>query len=115
MSLKTPLVDVSLVKKMLYEDESYVKEFANASLQSFSEFKESFKNFVMAREMDNLRRAGHKIKPAALMLNLNPIIEMYEASKTLLEENASTEELSIIVDQMDTYCDQVLYEFKEIA
>jgi hypothetical protein len=115
MNIDAPLVDVELIRKMLYNDEGYVKEFANASIQSFSEFKASFKEFVLSRELDNLRRAGHKIKPAALMLNLNPIIEMYELSKKYIEENASTETLADIVGQMDAYCDQVLYEFKELT
>lgn len=115
MSLDTPLVDIDLVKEMLYQDDAYIKEFANASIQSFSEFKESFRQHVLARDMDNLRRAGHKIKPAALMLNLNRVIDMYEKSKQLLEDNASTEKLADLVDDMDTYCNQVLYEFKQIS
>lgn len=115
MSFETPLVDVDLVKQMLYQEEAYVKEFANASMQSFSEFKESFKLHVLARDMDSLRRAGHKIKPAALMLNLNQVIDMYEKSKKLLEENASTEQLADLVNEMNTYCDQVLYEFKQLT
>lgn len=114
MNLDAPLVDVELIKEMLYQEEAYVKEFAAASIQSFSEFQENFKNYVLAREIDNLRRAGHKIKPAALMLHLNPIIDMYDKSKEQLEKNASTEELSKLVDSMDQYCNQVLEELKEI-
>ncbi len=114
MNLDLPLVDVELIKEMLYQEEAYVKEFAAASVQSFSEFQNSFRDFVLARDMDNLRRAGHKIKPAALMLHLNPIIDMYEKSKQQLEDNASTEELKKLVSSMDEYCDQVLSELKEI-
>jgi HPt (histidine-containing phosphotransfer) domain-containing protein len=115
MKPEIPLVDKNLVREMLYHDESYVKEFAGASIQSFSEFKKSFRQYVLAREVDSLRRAGHKIKPAALMLKLNPVIEMYEQSKIMLEENASTEDLAGLVDQMDVYCNQVLFEFKELT
>lgn len=115
MSHQPPLVDVELIRDMLYQDEKYVKEFAGASIQSFSEFRESFRKHVIARDMEELRRAGHKIKPAALMLNLDEIIEMYEKSKLLLQDNAEDEELDKLVDEMDSYCGQVLEEFREIA
>lgn len=109
------LVDVGLIREMLYDDDNYVKEFAQASIQSFSEFKVSFKHSLLGRDLDELRRAGHKIKPVAMMLKLDPVIEMYETSKTYLAENKSTEELANLADSMDSYCDQLLIEFKEIA
>lgn len=115
MSHHPPFVDVELIRDMLYRDEKYVKEFAGASIQSFSEFKESFREHVIAREMEELRRAGHKIKPAALMLNLNAIIDMYEKSKLLLQNDADDDELKELVDAMDTFCEQILEEFSEIA
>jgi hypothetical protein len=115
MSTKGPLVDVELIRNMLYNDDAYVKEFAGASIQSFSEFKKSFKKHVLNRDLDELRRAGHKIKPAALMLNLNPVIDMYEKSKEMLDNNATVEELQKITDKMDSYCGQVLTEFEEIS
>ncbi len=115
MDTNKQLVDVQLVRNMLYDDDGYVKEFAHASIESFTEFRDSFKQHVMDRDIDELRRAGHKIKPAALMLNLNLVIDMYDRAKTLLENNASTEELSDLVDEMDSYCNQVLYEFNEIT
>lgn len=115
MSNQPPFVDVELISEMLYQDEKYIKEFAGASIQSFTEFKSHFRIHVLSRDMDELRRAGHKIKPAALMMNLNRIIEMYELSKELIEENASDEKLNELTDDMDAYCEQVLKEFREIA
>lgn len=109
------LVDVSLIRKMLYEDEAYVKEFSVASVQSFSEFKKHFKESLLAREMDELRRAGHKIKPVALMLNLTPVVEMYETSKTYIQENRPTQELADLAKQMDAYCERIIAEFQELT
>lgn len=115
MSKQTPLVDIDLISEMLYQDEKYIKEFAGASMQSFTEFKEQFKKYVTARDMEELRRAGHKIKPAALMLNLNVIIDIYEESKTLIEEDAPDAKLQDATDRMDAYCNQVLDEFSKIV
>jgi|SRR6056297_78398 len=108
------LVDVQVIRDMLYDDDSYVKEFSNASIQSFGEFKKHFKESLLAREMDELRRAGHKIKPVAMMLNLEQLLEMYELSKTYLEENRSTEELANLSKNMDAYCEKVIAEFNEL-
>ena len=115
MSNQKTLVDVDLISEMLYQEEKYIKEFAGASMQSFSEFKEQFRKNATARELENLRRAGHKIKPAALMLNLNELIDMYEESKTMIEEEAPDDQIAGLVDRMDAYCDQVLDEFRKIV
>ena len=114
MAKKDQLVDEALIREMLYDDDTYVKEFSNASIQSFSEFKQNFKESVLSRDMDELRRAGHKIKPVVMMLHLDPIIEMYEKSKTYLEENKSTEELADLSRDMETYCERVIAEFHEL-
>lgn len=114
MSQEQPLIDIELINNMLYGDEAYVKEFASASIQSFSEFKTKFRQDVLNRDMDELRRAGHKIKPVASMLHLDPILEMYEKSKKLLEQNAPKDDLEQIVNEMDDFCQRVLNEFEAI-
>lgn len=114
MGKQDQLVDVELIREMLYDDDGYVKEFANASIQSFGEFQKHFKESLLKREMDDLRRAGHKIKPVAMMLNLDQLLEMYETAKTYLEENKSTEELADLAQKMDVFCENVIAEFQEL-
>ncbi len=115
MNSTEKLVNIDLIREMLYDDDAYVKEFAEASVSSFTEFKAHFKESLISRDMDELRKAGHKIKPVCLMLNLNPVVDMYEASKTYLLENESTETLTDLTRQMDLYCDRVLAEFTDLA
>jgi hypothetical protein len=109
-----PLVDRELVVELLYGDEEYVKEFAEASIESFSEFKENFKRYVRARDMENLRKTGHKIKPVAQIMKLDEMLSMYEESKTLLEEEASDQEINNLVDKMNKYCNTLLKELKDL-
>lgn len=115
MNKNKNLVDVDLIHSMLYNDKAYVNEFANASIESFTEFNAGFKQYLLERDMDNLRRAGHKIKPVAQMLHLDPLLEMYEASKTMIDENAPTEKLNKQAKAMDKFCNQVLFEFKLLS
>jgi hypothetical protein len=112
MESEPPLVDRDLVVELLYGDEEYVKEFAEASIESFSEFKENFKRYVRARDMENLRKTGHKIKPVAQIMKLDALLSMYEESKVLLEEEASDQEINNLVDKMNKYCNTLLKELK---
>lgn len=100
---------------MLYGETTYIKEFAEAALTSFSEFKENYALFLKERDEVNLRKAGHKIKPVAQMLGLGLIIEEYEHAKTLLWEEKSDAEINASCNKMDDICNRVLTELKEIA
>jgi len=102
------------IEEMMYGEDKYVKEFATASISSFSEFKDQFAIHLLKRDMEKLRRAGHKIKPAALMLNLDGLMELYEFSKQQLENEADMVELKDTVDKVNTFCQQVIDDFEEI-
>lgn len=100
---------------MLYGDEKYIHEFAEAAIVSFTEFKENFITFLQQRDEVNLRRAGHKIKPVAQMLGIQSILDEYEASKELLWKKKDDAELKTTVKRMSEICDQVLDELEELS
>lgn len=114
MDSNKPLVNRQIIADLLFGDEDYIKEFAIASVDSFNEFKEQFKNSVSTRDDDSLRKAGHKIKPVAQMMQLDEILEIYEKSKELLEKDADDAELKVLTDRMDAYCNILLEELKNI-
>lgn len=114
MEIPTPIVDKQVIIDLLYGDEDYVSEFATASVESFTEFKAQFTKSMNSRDMENLRRAGHKIKPVAQMMKLDAIINMYETSKIMLEENAPDEEIKKLVTNMNKFCTQLLKELKQL-
>lgn len=103
-----------MIENMMYGEEKYIREFAEASISSFSEFKEQFSKHLLNRDMENLRHAGHKIKPAALMLNLNELMELYKFSKDQLENSADRSELKKTAEKVDTFCEQVIQDFENI-
>ena len=107
-----PLIDHDIIREMLYNDESFIEEFSDASIESFTEFKNEFHNHLINSDMDQLRRAGHKIKPVAQMLHLDQLLEMYEESKNLIEENSSQKEKEELAEKMDEYCNQIVSEFQ---
>lgn len=96
------------------DQDDFIVEFSEASIESFSEFSTAFSKYIKANDMENLRRAGHKIKPVAQMLDADQIVELYEEGKTLLTENAPKTEIHQTVDQVDQLCNQIVEEFHEI-
>lgn len=115
MELDKPLVDRKVILDLLYGDEDYVEEFAEASIESFTEFKQNFSKYLRKRDEENLRKAGHKIKPVAQMMNQNELLKMYEKSKELLQEDAPDEEINRLIDRMNKYCNQLLGELKKMS
>lgn len=108
-------IDFQIIRDMLYNDESYVDEFCEASVATFSEFQTNFRKNLLEEDLEQLRRTGHKIKPVAKMLKLDPLLEMYERAKELLTEGGSDKEKQEIADKMDNYVQQILDQLKERA
>ncbi|MBO6524432.1 MAG: taurine dioxygenase [Balneolaceae bacterium] len=100
---------------MLYGEATYIKEFAEAALSSFSEFKENYCEYLKQRDEVNFRKAGHKIKPVAQMLGLEIIIDEYEQAKSLIWDKKEEKELHASCDKMSSICDQVLEELRELS
>lgn len=114
MSKADKIIDFTSLIEMLYGETKYITEFAEAAVQSFSEFQNNYSTFLVDRDEDNFRKAGHKIKPVAQMLGLHQIIEEYEFAKTLIWDNKPDSELAASVAKMNIFCDKVLDELDEI-
>lgn len=101
-------IDIQLIRDMLYDDEAYVDEFCEASVTSFNEFRDNFKKNLLEEDLETLRRTGHKIKPVAKMLKLDPILEIYEKAKLLLNDTVDQDLKVKYVNEMDQYCQRIL-------
>lgn len=62
----------------------------------------------MEEDLEGLRRTGHKIKPVAKMLKLDPLLEIYEKSKLLLTDGGEEEHKEEYALEMDQYCQKIL-------
>lgn len=114
MSNSEKIVDFSTLNEMLFGESKYIKEFAEAAVLSFQEFKENYTLFLIKRDEVNFRKAGHKIKPVAQMLGIDSILDEYERAKTLIWEDMPEAELGNSTQKMSRIIDQVLDELKEI-
>lgn len=97
---------------MLYGEEKFIKEFSEAAITSFSEFREHYYKFLLNRDETNFRKAGHKIKPVAQMLGLDLIVEEYEYAKTLIWDDKPDEDLKKSADKMQDICSTVIKELE---
>lgn len=107
------LVDFTSVLEMLGGEEKYLKEIAEAAIISFDEFSKDYYNNLMSRNETDFRKAGHKIKPVAVMFGVNEVIDVYEEEKTQFNIAKSKPELEKSAKKMTDICDRVLIELRE--
>lgn len=98
---------------MLYGEEKFISEFAEAAIISFSEFSEHYSTFLLNRDEENFRKAGHKIKPVAQMLGLQQVIDEYEHAKKLLWDESPKKELEISSNKIQNICAKVIAELED--
>lgn len=98
---------------MLYGEEKYIQEFAEAAINSFEEFSKNYKQYLLERDETNFRKAGHKIKPVLQMLGLEQVLEEYEHAKTLIWDNKPDEELIQSAAKVQKMCTKVIEELEE--
>ena len=115
MNTTNKIVDFTTVHEMLFGEVKYVKEFADAAIISFNEFKNNFAQYLKDRDEVNFRRMGHKIKPVAQILGLTMILEEYEIGKTLIEQEDSDLAISNSLQRIHKIIDQVLLELHEVS
>ncbi len=112
--MNKPIVDREVIKNLLYGDDDYLDEFVQVSIISFTEFKENFDKHLSNRDLASLRTTGHKVKPVAQMMNLHGLLELYEKSKLVIQDNLSDEELNTVLEKMDAYCEILLKELENL-
>ncbi len=103
------------ITDILFDDDQYVIEFCEAGVTSLDEFINSFQEHLIDRNMDDLRKAGHKIKPGVQMMGADEVVEEYEHAKQLLENDAEEEKLGESVKKMTTICSTIKNELNELA
>lgn len=107
-------IDYDLISELVYGEKAYIKEFAEATEQSFTEFRTNYRKYLLQRDETNFRKAGHKIKPVAQMLNINSVVDEYEHAKRLIWDEEDQEKLEKSVIKIEEICDQIIHELEVI-
>lgn len=108
-------IDPDKIIDMLFKDSEYVIEFCEAGVTSFDEFIENYRNHLLDRNMADLRKAGHKIKPGAQMMGADEVVDEYEHAKSLLNDSADDEDLEESVNKMSNICSTIKKELTRLA
>jgi len=107
-------IDFTELHEMLYGEPKYIAEFAEAAISSFEEYKIHYEKYLLMRDEVNFRKAGHKIKPVAMMLHVQALIDEYEHAKTLIWENKDEISLKKSVERTTHIINAVLIELKDV-
>lgn len=113
--MKKPMIDTGKVRELLFEDDTFVREFAAAAVESFTEFRNRYTAAIRSEEEKELREAGHKIKPSAQMLELDALLGEYETGKELLVSDAPEADRERSAERMEAICDQIIREIGRLA
>jgi len=108
------MIKIETIRELLMGQDSYIGEFAEASISSFEEFSKDFSKHMISNDMEKLRRAGHKIRPVAQMLNIDQVIDEYERGKRFLENQPNPQEIEQSIQKMNDLCNRIIGEFKQI-
>jgi HPt (histidine-containing phosphotransfer) domain-containing protein len=100
---------------MLYDDAEFIKEFTEAASDSFSQFAERYEEHLLKRNETEFRKAGHKIKPVALMIGVNEVVDEYEKAKKLLHNNEPDEKLQESADKIKSITSEVIEELQNFT
>ncbi len=108
------MVNVEKIRELVYGDEEYLKEFADAAVSSYTEFRDRYARAMDEGDLEELRKAGHKIKPSAQMLELEDLLDEYEKGKILLDKNSDESDRQQSVEHMTGLCNQIIDKMEEI-
>lgn len=103
------------IKDMLFNDTQYITEFCEAGISSIEEFNEKFRNHLKEQDLEELRKAGHKIKPGAQMMGADEVVEVYEHAKSLLTTNSDQHKLKKDIQKMDRICNSIKKELLQLS
>lgn len=113
--MSSQFIDTEKITNMLYKDSEYIVEFCEAGVTSFEEFIEHYEKNLLERNMADLRKAGHKIKPGAQMMGADEVVDEYEHAKDLLNNDADDEQLKESVRKMNSICTAIQKELSDLA
>jgi len=110
----TLYIDIDKIRKLLYDDAGFIKEFTDAASDSFRQFAERYEKYLLQRNETEFRKAGHKIKPVALMIGVDEVVEEYEHAKDLLHNEEPEERLRESADKIKCITSDVISELQEL-
>lgn len=113
-SLNTLYIDIEKIRKLLYDDAEFISEFSEAASDSFREFSEKYEQHLLSRNEKEFRKAGHKIKPVALMIGVDEVVEEYENAKTLLHNNEPDKKLRESADKIKSITSDVISDLESL-
>ncbi len=114
-SQNTLYIDIDKIRKLLYDDSGFIKEFTHAASDSFRQFAERYEEHLLDRNETEFRKAGHKIKPVALMIGVTEVVEEYENAKKLLHSKAPDEKLQESANKINCITSDVIDELEGLT
>lgn len=115
MSNSDKILDLSVIEEMLYGQKDYIVEFAEAAIDSFSEFNHDFGKYLNARDFDGFQKTGHKIKPVLEILKIELLLDKYNYGKEIISEEKPQKISDKLIEEVSKMTTQIIKELSELA
>lgn len=110
----TLYIDIDKIRKLLYDDAGFIEEFTDAASDSFRQFADRYEEHLLKRNETEFRKAGHKIKPVALMIGVEEVVVEYENAKKLLHNKEPDEKLQESANKVRSITSDVISELQDL-
>lgn len=96
-------------------DEDFLDAMKVAQVETLEELREQVTQHIRSENLDGLRSANHKAKPAIELLGAEALTAAVQEGYVLLENNAPDEEKEALVQKLDKIISEVIVATKELS
>lgn len=107
-------IDEEKIRDLLFGDQKYIAEFAQAGIDSFREYGDQYRHNLMALNEKPFRKAGHKIKPVSQMMGLDSVVEEYEHAKALLIQGKPEKQRKKSADRTEALIERIIGDLEKL-
>ncbi|MEL6536777.1 MAG: hypothetical protein AAFQ98_15265 [Bacteroidota bacterium] len=96
-------------------DEEFLEEMKVAQIQTLEELRDSFANCLQSKDLDGLRSANHKAKPAIELLGAESLADLVQKGYQFLDTGGGDVTPEGMIDEMNTLVAEVSKATQELT
>ena len=96
-------------------DEEFLEEMKVAQVQTLEELRESFATHLLGGNVEPLRAAHHKAKPAIELLGAEILTEKVQEAYQLIESNSDESTRNALIGNMNEITEQVMEATRNLS
>lgn len=105
--------DLSYLKEASAGNKQFIKEMVEIFLRQTPPALKHAKELLQEKQWEKFRQTVHKTKPTISMVGIKGLVEDVKTMENLAKMEADVQEISKILEKVDTICQQAYVELQE--